>query len=112
MSLEQTYKLRYGPRTKSEQGQVRNILFVIVFIFGIKHCNILLDAIDKVGQTSQPPYCFKCDRQKLKLLAFYRHGLIIFNLSENFDHKKSKTSGEKSQIMELCGRKKPFFVSP
>ena len=48
--------------------------------------------IDKVGLTSQPPYCFKCKVQNSELLAFCRHDLIIFN---NFPKilidKKSKT---------------------
>ena len=31
--------------------------------------------IDKVGLTSQQPYCFKCEVQNWELLAFYRHDL-------------------------------------
>ena len=59
--------------------------------------------IDKVGLTSQPPYCFKCEIQNSELLAFYRHDLIIFNhFPKILIDKKSKTRGDKSQAMDLC----------
>ena len=59
--------------------------------------------IDKVGLTSQLPYCFKCEVQNSELLAFYSHDLIIFNhFPKTLIDKKSKTRGEKSQTRELC----------
>ena len=65
--------------------------------YGLENVNI-----DKVRLTSQPPYCFKCEVQNSRLLAFYRHDLFIFyHFPKILIVKKSKTRGEKSQTMEL-----------
>ena len=66
------------------------------------------DVIDKVGLTSQLPYCFKSKVQNSELLAFYRHDLIIFNhfpkilIDKKSKSRKSKSRGDKSQTREVC----------
>ena len=62
-----------------------------------------IQTIDKVGLTSQPPYCVTCEVQKLGTPCFLLHDLIIFNdFLKILIDKKSKTRGEKLQTMELC----------
>ena len=63
----------------------------------------LLRAIDKVGLTSQPPYCFKCQVQNSELFAFLSPDLIIFNGVPKIliDKKKKQTEENKANSTNL-----------